>query len=98
MQENVAESLRFANENARQTFTLLEKAVELQRANLNGGEEECLFFAHTLRAMQTNAQIFHQTNAQLLSAWTELDKEVLRRVAVMEEEVNRAMELAAQPV
>ncbi len=49
-----------------------------------------------MNAMQTNAEIIRQANARVVESWGELAKEVLQRVEIMREEVNRVTEMGMQ--
>ena len=48
--------------------------------------------------MQTNAEIIRQANARVVESWGELAKEVLQRVEIMREEVNRVTEMGMRQV
>ncbi len=93
MQQNVDQSIRLMNENAQQTVSLMEMAMQMHQANFEGGEEDDHFWTYALNAMQTNAQIIHQANARVLESWGDLAREVLQRVEIMREEVNRVTEM-----
>ena len=98
MQQNVDQSIRFMNENAQQTVSLMEMALQMHEANSNGNGEEACFWTYAVNAMQTNAQIIRQANARVVESWGELAKEVLQRVEIMREEVNRVTEMGMQQV
>ena len=84
MQQNVDQSIRFMNENAQQTVSLMETALQMHQANNNGdNDEEINFWNYAVNSMQTNAEIIRQANARVVESWSELAKEVLQRVEVM---------------
>ena len=97
MQQNVDQSIRFMNENAQQTVSLMEAALQSHKTNGKGNGssgEDGDFWTYATNAMQTNAEIIRQANARVVESWGELAKEVLQRVELMREEVNRATEMS----
>lgn len=97
MQQNVDQSIRFMNENAQQTVSLMETALQMHQANNNGdNDEEINFWNYAVNSMQTNAEIIRQANARVVESWSELAKEVLQRVEVMRDEVYRATEMGTR--
>ena len=99
MQQNVDQSIRFMNENAQQTVDLMEMALQqMQGANAFTNQEDGYFWTYALNAMRTNSQVVRQANAHVLESWTELAKEVMQRVEIMREEVNRSTEMRMQQV
>jgi len=98
MQQNVDQSVRFMNENADQTVNLMELALQMHRTNGDAKEEEAYFWTYALNAMRTNTEIIRQANTRVLESWGELAKEVLHRVDLMREEVNRVTELGLRQV
>jgi hypothetical protein len=96
MQQNVDQSIRFMNENAQQTVSLMEMALRMHQNNSNGDSDDGEagdFWSYAVNAMQTNAEIIRQANARVVESWGELAKEVLQRVEIMREEVTRATEM-----
>ena len=99
MQQNVDQSIRFMNENAQQTVNLMEMALQTAPRRIpTASDEEGDFWTYAVNAMQTNAQIIRQANARVVESWGELAKEVLQRVEIMREEVNRVTEMGMQQV
>jgi hypothetical protein len=98
IQQNVDQSIRYMDENAQQTVSLMEMALETHRENSDGGEEDGYFWTYALHAMRTNAQIIRQANTNVLESWANLAKEVLERVETMRKEVDRVTELAMRQV
>ncbi len=98
MQRNVDQSIRFMNENAEQTVSLMKAALQIHETNGNGNAEDGDFWTYALNSMQTNAQIIHQANARVVEAWGELAKEVLQRVELMREEVTRVTEMGMRQI
>ena len=98
MQENVDQSIRFMNENAQQTVNLMETALRLHEADGQRDNEDGYFWTYAVSAMQTNAEIIRQANSRVMESWGELAREVLRRVEIMREEVNRVTELGMRQV
>ena len=98
MQQNVDQSIRFMNENAQQTVNLMEMALQMHRQDPEQYDEESYFWTYAVNAMQANAEIIRQANARVLESWAELAKEVLERVEIMREEVNRVTEFGMQLV
>jgi hypothetical protein len=103
MQEHVDQSIRFMNDNAQQTVSLMETALQMHQANHDGedgedGDGEGDFWIYALNSMQTNAEIIRQANSRVLESWAELSKEVLERVEIMREEVNRVTEIGMRQV
>ncbi len=98
MQQNVDQSIRFMNENAQQTVSLMEMAMQMHQTNSNGNDEDGDFWTYAVNAMQNNAQIIRQANARVLESWGELAKEVLQRVELMREEVARVTEMGMRQV
>ena len=96
MQENVAQSIRFMNENAEQTVNLMETALQLHRSDCLNSDAEGHFWTYALNSMRTNAEIIQQANARVMESWGQLAGEVLQRVEVMREEVDRVTELGAR--
>ena len=98
MQQNVDQSIRFMNENAQQTVNLMETALQMHRANSDGDEEDGYFWTYAVNAMQTNAEIIRQANARVVESWGELAKEVLQRMEIMREEVDRVTEMGMRKI
>jgi hypothetical protein len=98
IQQNVDQSIRYMDENAQQTVSLMEMALETHRANSDDGDEDGYFWTYALHAMRTNAQIIRQANTNVLESWGALAKEVLERVETMRKEVDRVTELAMRQV
>jgi hypothetical protein len=98
MQQNVDQSIRFMNENAQQTVSLMELAMEMHRANSHGDGEDSYFWNYAVNAMQTNAEIIQQANARVVESWGELAKEVLQRIDIMRQEVNRVTEIGMRQI
>ena len=48
--------------------------------------------------MRNNAQIIYQANTSVMDSWSDLAKEVLQRVEIMRDEVNRVTDLGMRQV